>query len=102
MNKVICEYRITERKTLHMRLSKIELSDNETLSMLQRYNFESTYANKKLDEIQKDMDELQMQMEQKEYEEMNYTAICKKMYNYSIFELIQQVIGNIVTIVKNN
>lgn len=85
-----------------MRLTKIELSDNETLSMLQRYNFESTYANKKLDEIQKDMDELQMRMDQKEYEEMNYTAICKKMYNYSTFELIQQFIDNLVTMVKSN
>lgn len=102
MNKIIYEYRITEKKSTPMRLTKIKLADNETLSMLERYNFESTYANKKLNEIQKDMDELQIQMEQKEYEEMNYTAICKKMYNYSTLELIKQIIESIVTIAKKN
>ena len=97
MNK----YKISEGKKTHIKLTKIELNDDETSSMLARYNFDPSYADMKLAEIQRDMDELQIQIEQKNYEEMNYTAICKRLYNYSTFELLQQLVENIIAMVKH-
>lgn len=93
-------YRITGNKVTHMKLNTIELSDNETLSMLKRYNFNDDYAVDLLEDIQKNMDELCIKQEQKEYEEMNYSAICKKLYNRSTWDLVKQICDVISSLIR--
>lgn len=75
-----------------MKLKRISLSDNETQTMLERYRFDEESALKILNDIEKITEELNIIQEQKEYEEMNYQAICKRMAEYSVIELLQQLI----------
>lgn len=90
------KYRISGIKTTHMKLTKITIIENESLSMLERYTFDEEETLEILREVQKNMEMLNLEREQKEYEEMNYMAICKRMYRYSIFELFKQLISSIL------
>lgn len=85
------EYRISGNKVMHMKLSKISLPKNETLSMLERYRFDEKSTRMMLLDAQRRMEELKMQQEQKEYEEMNLSAICRRLSTMSKWELIKEL-----------
>ena len=42
-------------------------------------------------DVQKAMEELKMEKEQKEYEEMNYSAICRRLSKMSKWELVKEL-----------
>ncbi|MDO4305089.1 MAG: hypothetical protein Q4D94_14375 [Bacillota bacterium] len=69
-------------------LDNLSISDNETLSMVERYKFDSKSAKEMSANAQKVIDELNMLQEQKEYEEMNYYAIYRRMSRYKLLEII--------------
>lgn len=89
--KLIESYKISGDKIVHMKLTKLNLPENETQTMLERYRFDEEGTSKIISEIEKSIEEINIAQEQKEYEEMNYCAICKRMYKYSILELLQEL-----------
>lgn len=92
MKKVVYEeYRISGNKVTSMKLTKISLPENETLSMIKRYRFDDENTQKMLLDVQKAMEELKMEREQKEYEEMNYSAICRRLSKMSKWELMKEL-----------
>lgn len=93
MGKNTKEYRISGNKVTHMQLESIVISENETLSMLNRYKFDTVSTLKMLEESQKNIEEYKIKQEQKEYEEMNYSAICRRLSEYSSIELLTQLIS---------
>ena len=93
MGKNTKENRITGNKVTHMQLESIVISENETLSMLNRYKFDTVSTLKMLEESQKNIEEYKIKQEQKEYEEMNYSAICRRLSEYSSIELLTQLIS---------
>ncbi len=88
------QYKISGDHITHMKLKKISLPENETLSMYKRYRFDSDSSQKMIEEAQKMYEEYNMQQEQKEYEEMNYSAIYRRLSaKYSTWELLKQLLG---------
>lgn len=85
------EYRISGNKVTHMKLTKISLPENEILSMMNRYRFDEESTKKMLMDAQISMEELKMQQEQKEYEELNFSAICSRLSRMSKWELIKEL-----------
>lgn len=85
------EYRISGNKVTHMKLTKISLPENETMSMMNRYRFDEESTKKMLLDAQNSMEELRRQQEQKEYEEMNFTAICNRLSRMSKWELLKEL-----------
>lgn len=78
------------------KLNKLHLSENETLSMINRYKFDEQSSQKMLNDAQMTIDELNILQEQKEYEEMNYYAIYRRMAKYSIIEIFIILIRAII------
>lgn len=92
MKKIVYEgYKISGNKVTHMKLKKISLSENESLSMLKGYKFDEESTRKMLDEAQRQSEQYRIMKEQKEYEEMNYDAICRRLNNLSTLELIKRL-----------
>lgn len=87
-------YKISGNHVTHLKLTKISLPENETLSMYKRYRFDSESTQKMIEEAQRMHEEYNMRQEQKEYEEMNYSAIYRRLSSkYSTWELIKQLLG---------
>lgn len=84
-------YKISGNKSKNTKLSKLTLPPNETLSMFGRYRFDSESAKQMLEESQKSIEEYRIKQEQKEYEEMNYSALYRRLSTLSILELIKQL-----------
>lgn len=96
MKKTTIEnYRISGNKVTHMKLTKISLSDNETLSMYNRYRFDEESTRKMLEDSQRMSEEYDLKKEQKEYEEKNYDAICRRMSKLSNLELLKELFSTI-------
>lgn len=89
----------TSKKSNNLiKLNELYLSENETLSMVKRYKFDQDSVQEILKDVQKTIDELNILQEQKEYEEMNYYAIYRRMSQYSIFEVIKILFKYIISI----
>lgn len=84
-------YKISGNKTTYTKLTKMSLPSNETLSMFKRYRFDSESAKQMLEESQKSIEEYRIRQEQKEYEEMNYSALYRRFSTLSILELLKQL-----------
>lgn len=84
-------YRVSGNQVTHMKLTNITISDNETLSMYNRYRFDEESTKQMIEESQRMSDEYEMAKEQKEYEEMNIDAICRRMSRLNIFELFMEL-----------
>lgn len=92
MGKKIYEgYRITRKGVAHMKLSSISLPENETLSMISKYHFDMESTEKMISEAERYSEEFRIQQEQKEYEEMNYDAIYRRLYELSTIELLKRL-----------
>lgn len=89
--KIIENYRVSGNQVTHMKLTKITISDNETLSMYKRYRFDEESTKQMIEDSQRMSDEYEMAKEQKEYEEMNIDAICRRMSRLNIFELFKEL-----------
>lgn len=89
------KYRISGDKVTHMKLQTLSISENETLSMLKRYRFDVESTQKMVDEAQRITEDLKIKQEQKEYEEMNYEAIYRRLNNYSMFKLFKILLRSI-------
>lgn len=93
-NKPKEKYKISGNHVTHMKLTKISLPENETLSMYKKYRFDSESTQQMLEEAQRMREEYDMRQEQKEYEEMNYSAIYRRLSSkYTTWELIKQLFG---------
>ena len=82
------------------KLNTLYLSDNETLSMVERYKFDLVSSQKMSNDAQMFIDELNILQEQKEYEEMNYYAIYRRMSKYSIMEIFLILVKSILELNK--
>lgn len=92
MKKNIIEhYRVSGNQVTHMKLTKITISDNETLSMYKRYRFDEKSTKQMIEDSRRMSEEYEMAKEQREYEEMNVDAICRRMSRLSIFELFMEL-----------
>lgn len=89
--KITEHYRVSGNQVTHMKLTKITISDNETLSMYNRYRFDEESTKQMIEDSQRMSDEYEMEKEQKEYEEMNIDAICRRMSRLNIFELFMEL-----------
>lgn len=89
--KIYEEYRISKRRTTHMKLSTISLPESETLSMISRYRFDDENTEQMISEAERYSEEFRIKQEQKEYEEMNYDAICRRLYELSMLELLKKL-----------
>lgn len=89
--KVVEQYNISGNKVTHMKLTSISISDNETLSMYKRYRFDEESTRKMIEESERISEEYEMAKEQKEYEEKNYDAICRRMSRLSFVELLKEL-----------
>lgn len=78
------------------KLNTLHLSDNETLSMINRYKFDEKSSLKMQNDAQRSIDEQNILQEQKEYEEMNYYAIYRRMAKYSIIQILIILIKTIL------
>lgn len=85
------EYRISGNKVTHMKLTKISLPENETVSMMNRYRFDEESAREMVFNAQISMEKLIMEQEQKEYEEMNFSAICNRLSRKRKLELLKEL-----------
>lgn len=84
------------------RLDNLHLSENETLSMINRYKFDEISSKKMSDDAQMSINEFNILEEQKEYEEMNYYAIYRRMAKYSIVEIFIILIKAILELKRQN
>lgn len=92
MKKTTLEhYRISGNNVTHMKVTNITISDNETLSMYNRYRFDEESTKKMIEDSQRMSEEYEMAKEQREYEEMNIDAICNRMSRLNIFELFKEL-----------
>ena len=92
MKKIIFEeYRVSGKKVTHMKLEKIELPESETASMLKRYRFDENGTEEMIQEIDRFSEEFDIRQEQKEYEEMNYSAIVRRLSKLSTKELLARL-----------
>lgn len=89
--KVIEQYKISGNKVTHMKLTTISLSENETLSMYNRYKFDKKSTKMMLEQSQRMSEEYDMEKEQREYEEMNYDAISRRMSRLNTIELLKEL-----------
>ena len=74
-----------------MKLTTISLSENETLSMYNRYKFDEKSTKMMIEQSQQMSEEYDMKKEQKEYEEMNYDAISRRMSRLNTIELLKEL-----------
>lgn len=88
---IIEHYRVSGNEVTHMRITNITISDNETLSMYNRYRFDEESTKKMIENSQRMSEEYEMAKEQREYEEMNIDAICERMSTLNIFELFKEL-----------
>lgn len=84
-------YCISGDNVMHMNLTSISLPENETETMLKRYRFDNESTLQMIDNSQKTIEEYKIKQEQKEYEEMNYSAICRRLLKCSSLELVIQL-----------
>ncbi len=84
-------YEFSRNKVYTMRLNTLNLPKNESLSMIQKYYFDEESTKKMLREAELRSEEYHMLKEQKEYEEMNYSAICRRLSNLSTLELLRRL-----------
>lgn len=89
--KIYEKYKITRRGTIHMKLSSISLPESETFSMVSKYRFDNENTEKMISEAERYSEEFRMRQEQKEYEEMNYDAIYRRLYELSTIELLKRL-----------
>lgn len=89
--RIIEQYKISGNKVTHMKLTTISLSENETLSMYNRYRFDEKSTKMMLKQSQQMSEEYDMKKKQKEYEEMNYDAISRRMSRLSTIELLKEL-----------
>ena len=92
---IIEEYNISGNKVTHMKLTSITLPENETLSMYKKYRFDEENTKKMLEEAQRMSEEYEMKKKQKEYEEMNYNAICRRMSKLNTIGLLKEIFNTI-------
>lgn len=90
------KYKISGNRVTHLKLNNIKINENESLSMLDRYDFDEETIRNIIVQIDLDMQKLKLEQEQKEYEEMNYISLYKRMNRYSIGELLGQLIQGIL------
>lgn len=90
--QIIEKYKISGNRVTHMKLTSISLPENETLSMFERYRFDTESTQKMLDNSQRISEEYIIQKEQKEYEEMNIDAIYRRMSRLSTLELLKELL----------
>ena len=76
---------------MHMKLESISLPENETLSMVSKYRFDSESVEKMISEATYFSEQYRMRQEQREYEEMNYDAICRRLSDLSTLELLKRL-----------
>lgn len=88
---IIEHYRVSGNEVTHMKITNITISDNETLSMYNRYRFDEESTKKMIENSQRMSEEYEMAKEQREYEEMNIDAICERMSTLNIFELFKEL-----------
>ena len=74
-----------------MKLTTISLSENETLSTYNRYKFDEKSTKMMIEQSQQMSEEYDMKKEQKEYEEMNYDAISRRMSRLNTIELLKEL-----------
>ncbi len=92
MNKqTVTKYKVPYHKTARSEMISVSLPSNETLSMYKRYRFDCESAQQMLEESQKSIEEYKIRQEQKEYEEMNYYALYRRLSTLSILELVKQL-----------
>lgn len=93
MNKIIIEeYRISENKVTHMKLKTLSLSENQTLSMVNKYRFDRENTEKMINEAEYFSEQYRINQEQREYEEMNYDAIYRHLSDLSTLELLKKLL----------
>lgn len=93
MKKMIVEkYTISKDRVMHMKLQTINIPEDEVFDMIKRYKFDSESTQRMLSEAQRLSEEYKFAKEQKEYEEMNYEAICRRMSELSTPELIKRLL----------
>ena len=88
---IIEHYRVSGKEVTHMKITNITISDNETLSMYNRYRFDEESTKKMIEDSQRMSEEYEMAKEQREYEEMNIDAICGRMSGLNIFGLFKEL-----------
>lgn len=89
--RIIEEYRISGNKVMHMKLTTISLPENETLSMFKRYRFDEESTQKMLEDSQRMSDEYDMAKELKEYDEMDFDAIYRRMSKLKAIDLLKEL-----------
>lgn len=91
MNKQIVDgYRVSGNQITYIKLSKVSLPENETLSMLNRYRFGKGDEKSKSEEIH--------QNTEKNFQENNkisYLEMYRELAKYSSWELFMQLYNNI-------
>ncbi len=97
MKKIIYEeYKISGNRVTHMKLKSITLPEDESFNMMKKYKFDEESTKKMLEDAQRQSEHYRMMIEQKEYEEMNYDAIRRRLDNLSTLELIKRLF-NVLT-----
>lgn len=90
--KIIIEhYKITRNKVTHMKLTSLTLSENETLSMYNRYRFDEENTKRMIDDSQRMSKEYDDAKRQREYAERDFDAIYERLSRMSKWELIKEL-----------
>lgn len=94
MKKKFEEYSILRDGVVHVKLQRIIVPDDEVFDMAKRYKFDNASTQRMISEAQRLTEEYEIEKEQKEYEEMNYEAICRRLSELSTKELLKRLARN--------
>jgi len=89
--RIVEEYKISRDRAIQVKIQRISVPDDEVFDMAKRYRFDDESAQRMISEAQRLTEEYEMAKEQKEYEEMNYEAICQRLSELSTKELLKRL-----------